>query len=497
MFNKIRGLVNAMFSGKTIEEAFDVELAISEQMIIAQQLWREMIKGVADWNDESNPSLQIASSICTEVARSVTVEFESEMSGSVRADYLNEQYQRVVDNSRLNIEKLCGGGEFIYKPFVKLDKVLVTVVENGMYFPVNYDEQGELTRVLFGERIKKDDKYYVLFEDHDWNEANQTYEIRYKAFVSEDGFKLNTEIAPSSVEFWKDVKDLKFLNIDQPLFVVVKMPQQNTVDLEAPQGVAIFSKAVELIKQADRQFGRTVWEFEGGELSINASIDLFKKDKKSNQLVFPEGKDRLYKTYDIEPDKFVLDVFNPTYRDTSLYNGLDKILKKIEFVCQLSYGTLSDPNSVEKTATEIKSSKQRFYSLVTDIQKTYQLALEKLGKSMDILTTLYKLAPVGEYEQSYSFDDSILADRQTEFEERVQLLGSGVMNDWEMRMWYFGETEEEAKKNLPTTDEMLEQDPTDPDDADQNNNINNENNINTQKGEQNNLNNEGNKTGGE
>ena len=46
-----------------------------------------------------------------------------------------------IDNSRLNIERLAGGGEFVYKPFVKLDKVLVSVVENGMYFPVNYNEQ--------------------------------------------------------------------------------------------------------------------------------------------------------------------------------------------------------------------------------------------------------------------------------------------------------------------------------------------------------------------
>jgi A118 family predicted phage portal protein len=487
MLEKVKNFVNGMFGGKTIEEAFNVELSISETMLNAQELWRAMVMGVSDWNDEDTPSLQIASAICTEVARSVTVEFESDVTGSPRADYINEQYQRVVDNSRLNIEKLTGGGEFIYKPFVKLNKVLVSVVENGMYFPVNYNEQNELTRVLFGERIKKDDMYYILFEDHEWDEATQTYEIRYKAFISEDGYVLKNEIAPTSVEFWADVKDLKFLNIPQPLFVVVKMPQQNTIDLDAPQGVAIFSKAVKLIEQADKQFGRTMWEYEGGELSINASIDLFTKDKKTNNLVFPKGKDRLYKTYDVEPDKFALDVFNPQYRDTSLFNGLDKILKKIEFICQLSYGTISDPANVEKTATEIKASKQRFYSLVTDIQKTYQLSLEKLVKSIDILSTLYKLAPAGTFTQSFSFDDSIVSDRQTEFEERTQLLGAGVMNDWEMRMWYFGETEEEAKKNLPKMEQMLVDDETDPDDADQNpdanqnpNGENNQNNTNNQ-----------------
>lgn len=470
MLEKVRGYINGMFSGTSIEEAFDVELAISESMLNAQELWRALIMGRADWNidpEESSPSLQIASSICTEVARNVTIEFESNITGSPRADYLNEQYQRVVDKSRLNIERLTGGGEIILKPFIKGDKILVTVAETGEFFPVDYNEQEQLTRVLFAERIKQNDKYYILFEDHDYNETNKNYEIRYKAYVSEDGYKLKTEIAPSSMEFWKDVKDLKFLNIERPLFVEVKMPQQNTIDLTAPQGVAIFSKAVKLIEEADKQFGRAVWEFEGGELSINASIDLFQRDRRTNELVFPKGKKRLYKTYDVEPDQFTLDIFNPEFRDTSIYNGLDKILKKIEFVCQLSFGIISDPDSVEKTATEVKQSKQRFYSLVTDIQKAYRLSLEDLTKSMDILATLYKLAPEGEYEQSFDFDDSIVTDREKEFEERNILLSNGVINDWEMRMWYFGETEEEAKKNLPKMEDMLKEDTTEPDDADE------------------------------
>lgn len=475
MLDKVRGFINGMFNDTSIEEAFDVELAISESMLNAQELWRSMVMGKAEWNlneDEYTPSLQIASSICTEVARDVTIEFKSDITGSKRADYLNEQYQRFIDKSRLTVERLAGGGEIVLKPFIKGDRILVTVAETGQYFPVEYNELEELTRVLFAERIKHNDKYYILFEDHDYDEVRKTYEIRYKAYVSEDGYKLKNEIEPASMEFWGEVKDLNFINMEQPLFVKVKMPQRNTIDLEAPQGVAIFSKAVDLIKEADKQFGRVVWEYEGGELGINASIDLFQRDRRTGELVFPKGKKRMFKTYDVETDKFALDVFNPEYRDNSLFNGLDKFLKKIEFNCQLSFGIISDPDSVEKTATEIKSSKQRYYSLVTDIQKAYQLGLEKLTKSMDILSHIYDLAPAGEYEQSFDFDDSIVSDRDKEFEEKKDLVALGILNDWELRAWYLGETEEEAKKNLPTMEDMLEQDPTEPDDADIDKNIN-------------------------
>ena len=457
MFEKVKKMVNSMFRTTTVEEALGIELSVSEQMLNAQLLWRTMIQGKAEWNDKDTPSLQIANGICVEIARSVALEFESKLTGSKRADYLDVQYQNLIDNSRSIIEKMCAGGEVILKPYPKGKEIKTMVVENKMYWPVEYNSNGELTRVVFGERIKKDSLFYILFEEHNWNETTNEYEMKYKAYTSEDGFKLKKEITPSSMQFWKEIKDMNFKNIYKPLFVVLRNPQSNTIDMEAEQGISSFAKAVELIKEADKQFGRIIWEFEGGELAINASIDLFKKDRNTNKPALPKGKDRLYKTYDVDATTFALDVFNPEYRDSSLYNGLDKILKKIEFVCQLSYGTISDPQSIEKTATEIKTAKQRFYSLVSDIQSSYRLALEKLINSYDVLATLYKLAPNGEVESSFSFDDSIIVDRETELNQKLALAGAGILNGYEVRAWYLGQTEEEAKKGMPDMEKMLEE----------------------------------------
>ena len=64
---------------------------------------------------------------------------------------------------------------------------------------------------------------------------------------------------------------------------------------------------------------------------------------------------------------------------------------------------------------------------------------------MDVLATLYSLAPQGEYDTSFEFDDSIVADRRVEFTEKMQLVSSGIMQAWEFRMWYFGEDEETAR----------------------------------------------------
>ena len=55
---------------------------------------------------------------------------------------------------------------------------------------------------------------------------------------------------------------------------------------------------------------------------------------------------------------------------------------------------------------------------------------------------------MGEYSVSFEFDDSIAADRKTEFEEKLTLVNQGIMEPWEFRMWYFGENEETAKMSV-------------------------------------------------
>ena len=75
---------------------------------------------------------------------------------------------------------------------------------------------------------------------------------------------------------------------------------------------------------------------------------------------------------------------------------------------------------------------------------------------IDVGVSLAKLAPDGEYNMSTEWNDSILADRQKEFEEKRALVTDGLMQPWEFRMWYFGEDEETAKE-MTASDELVEE----------------------------------------
>ena len=92
--------------------------------------------------------------------------------------------------------------------------------------------------------------------------------------------------------------------------------------------------------------------------------------------------------------------------------------------------------------------KQRSYATNADIQHALQDTLENLVKIMDIYCDLYDAAPDGEYNVSFEWDDSILVDSESELSKRLTLLQNGIASKLETRMWYFGETEAQARAAL-------------------------------------------------
>ena len=64
---------------------------------------------------------------------------------------------------------------------------------------------------------------------------------------------------------------------------------------------------------------------------------------------------------------------------------------------------------------------------------------------MDRYATIYHLAPEGEYDVSFEWDDSILTDTDQQTQERLMLMNSGIIGKVEFRMWYFGETRAQAE----------------------------------------------------
>ena len=451
MFNKflefVRDIIKRMFNSDTIKSKLNTDVIMSSDMSEAINTWALMYQNKSPWIDNKTQSLGLAASIASEISRLVTMEFKSEITGSPRADYINKTYQKVVDISKDKIEKAAALGGIFIKPYLSDKKIIVEFVIADNVYPTITDDNDNIRGAAFIQRVQKGKQWFTRFEHHYFDNEG-IYWIKNRAYQSNSIDNIGSEISLESVPEWESITaDVSILDLVEPLFAYLKMPIANSIDSSSPLGISVYGRAVDLIKEADKQYSRLLWEFEGTELAIDADESMFKLNTETGRRILPKGKERLFRALSSADGK-MFEVFSPTIRDTNIINGLNRILQRIEFSCGLAYGTLSDPASVEKTAEEIRASKQRSYALVCDIQKNMRVALEKLVYIIDVFCTLYKLAPTGKYEISFEFDDSIIADRNREYQEKKELVTMGVLKDWELRMWYNGETEEESKKML-------------------------------------------------
>ena len=451
---RIGQVIRKMLGREKIKDAIGVEVAVSDKMANEIDLWAKMYKNEPPWKEKNIKLCGLPAAIAGEFARLVTLELKTEVTGN---DFINEEYQAVVSDISKYTEYACAKGGLAMKPYASEGHIEVDMVQADRFFPTKFNSRGEVTAAVFAESLTVGKKVYTRLEYH--QHEGTMYHINNKAFVKQDLDNvevLGKEVPLTAVPEWANLQEeVTLKNVKMPLFAYFKIPNANNVDDTSPLGVSVYSRAINDIKEADNQWTRLLWEFEGSELAIDADITLFKKDDKGNY-EFPKGKDRLFRMMDLDDNAEKYKVFAPAIRDENLINGFNAILRRIEFNVGLAYGTLSDPNTVDKTAEEIKASKQRSYSTVSDIQKSLQTALEQLVYAMDVMAQLSGLSGRKKYEMRFDWDDSIVTDREQDRKQDIQDVSMGIMRPEEYRAKWYGETVEQARKNLPEQNQVME-----------------------------------------
>ena len=428
-----------------------IDMALTTKMATQIDLWSRMFKNKAYWLSENTKSCNLPAAIASEIARLVTLELKSEISGSPRADYLQKPYEKMLKSIRRYVEYGCAKGGLAFKPYVTEQGINIQFIQADAFFPISFDSSGNITRCVFAEQLRKGQSIFTRLEDHELQ--GDKLHIMNRAYRSTTDVTLGTEIPVQSVQEWSKLEyDVTFAGVKKLPFGYFKVPLANATDADSPLGCSAYSRAVDLIREADVRYSQISWEYEAKETAIHIAEGLLQDDPNDkSKKIYPHGKDRLYRPLTVDSgvrDKPVMDTFSPDIRSDPLFKGFNAQLKLIEFNCSLAYGTLSDPQNVDKTAEEIKSSKQRSYTLVSDTQLALQDALTDLIDAMDFYCSIYNLCPYGNYEVSFSWDDSIVVDAEMESMRDIQLVSAGIMQGWEYRVKWFGETEDQAKEIL-------------------------------------------------
>lgn len=476
-------VVNRLFPRTQIEKALGSRVVVSDKMEQAISLWTNMYIDEPPWKNDKCKTMNLPASIAHEFARLITLEHDFQITGSTFADYLDSQMHRGLKNFKQIVEFYCAKGGVAMKPYVSGTNIDIDFTQAECFYPTDYDSNGKITGAIFVDQFRSGKYIYTRLEKHLFS-SNQlitdetgaeritnTYTVTNRAFRSEQLMTYNAddytelsaqdpfreEIPLSTVSDWAGLSPEEvIIDIDKPLFVYVKVPAANNVDTKSPLGASVYAKAVDAIKIADEQYSESKFEFEALEAAIDADADLFKRTREGRPIL-PTGSERVFRTYESRQGDNAqpfLREFAPSFRDGSLFNGLDHYLKIVEFLVELSFGTISDPSSVEKTAEEIKTSKQRSYSAVCNMQDAWDEALHDLVYAMSVYAIMYGLAPYGAYELSATWGDGILEDIDKEFNRRWMMVNAGKMKPEKFMAWYFGCSEQEALEMMPTSTPM-------------------------------------------
>lgn len=442
IINAIRERVRKMFSKEALSRAYDAEAAISTTMMAAIEEWDNMYCGRAPWLDSETGvySLRLEQAIVREFSNIAV----NEMDISISNSKLEEIFKNAIKNLSRNFQRGLATGAMVIKP---LGGDKVQYVPQSAFIPIEYDVNGRLIKVIFPETKQLGESDYRIRLEFHSLDYEKGLTITNRAFKSSDGFSLGKEIPLTEVSEWKNLPSEKCYNLMlRPAFGYYANPVDNTIDGTCA-GVSIFDSAKNTIRLADIQFGRLDWEFESGERAIDVDevVLSYNTDAATGErrMETPKLKKRLFRALPLSGGNSgdFYHEFSPQFRQADIVAGLEEYKRGIEFAVGLSYGDLSNPQTVDKTATEVKASKQRKYDTVTAIQENLRTCLDDLCYALAFYNSLTQSG----YKFTANFSDSVLTDDETKRAQDRQDVSMGVMPLWEYRMKWYGEDEETAK----------------------------------------------------
>lgn len=441
----IQAFVRGFFPIKDIQAALDIKPAVSKELTDLTELWYSCYIGEAPWCGQDydgsiTVSLRLEQSVVRELANIVT----NEMTVALDDEELEAGLAALLPELPGELQKGLATGAMVIKPVGTGEGV--QFIPQSEFIPVEYDSKRMLKSVVFPEIRKIGDYWYTRLEYHRISkkpDGSDVLTITNTAYRSAQKNILGAEISLKDVEEWAGIAPFTEFPTGRPVFGYYRNPLPNTVD-SSPAGISVFDTALSTISLADRQFSRLDYEFDSARRRIIADEQGVKNINGRTVM----GSD-LFTPVDIQE---LFKDFTPQIRQTEFIEGLNEYKREIEFQCGLSYGDISDPQSVDKTATEINSAKQRKYNTVTAIQKNLQACIEGLVYAL----AFWQAKTASGYTLTCCFKDSILTDEETERRQDIQDIQLGIMRPEEYRAKWYGEDIETALKNLPEGAGVLE-----------------------------------------
>lgn len=450
-----------MIFRKQAEKDFGVEPVSSPEMDALIERCGRIYQGRPDWimdPDDHIKTINFAKSICSETARLTTLATKIQISGSVRATWLQKQVNKVYFKIREWVEYGCAYGTVIVKP----NGNSFDVFTPGDFMIIDHDNLN-INGIIFFDHYTKDNKYYTRLEYHrfvetvDGDHTYCPYYISNRTYVSKSANGRGDPI-PLKQTKWADLMEetppiLKENGeqLDGPMFGVFRTPAANNIDMSTPLGLPVFTEAIEEFMDLDVAYSRNAGEIFDSERIVLADDRLMYESGTKVQKFIGGVKNAAVKiaryvknVFGNGPEEFYQEI-NPALNTETRITGINFYLSQIGYKCGYSNGYfVFDEKTGMVTATQVESDDRRTIQLIKDIRDKLESCLNGAIYAMSVYADLYGLAPVGAYEIVYDFGD-ITYNREEDRARWWNYVVQGKVPAWQYFVKFEGMTEEDAK----------------------------------------------------
>jgi len=361
-----------------------------------------------------------------------------------RTELLNKIGQSMWKKGKKIVSMGFGYGGVFLIPYVKGNKLYYTIVPQSRV-TIDSTEGDLITGItVLAERkeITKgmgNTKTYIRWTNYRIENGNCIIEQK---FSDETGQEIP---AP---DFWKNILLKQTISgVDRVLGGYIPSPVNNRKTNDK-YGVPITYGCEATILEIKETMKQMIREYELKEAFVGVDATLY--DAKGS---LPSSG--LWRRIDSGRDDF-FEVYDPQFRDYT--TRLQELYKRLEHEVGTSYGILSEVDSQNATATEIKRSMYDTFTLCDDMRSNVEKGLDDFFYACNVLANAYNLSPQGDYEVSFDWSYSLLEDTQTEWNQMTWANNKGIISDVEVRQWLKpDETLEESQKAI---DEIKETEPS-------------------------------------
>lgn len=432
-----------------ISKAFGVELITSDDMENSLQNWDDISTGNPPWKNRADgvDTVNMAKHIADIRAKLIALDIGIAISGSPRADFL----QSIANDLLKRLPDKLAEAERLGGMMIKWNGETWDYILPGDFGITAKDSNGEIVGAVFASHASQGRSHYTRLEYHRFegtDENGPVYVVTNKAFrnqiTGDRSAVLGTPVSLKTVAAWANLQEeVRISRLTKPLFAYYRVPGANTVDPASPLGLSVFANAITELRAIDIAVSRK-----------NTEVEDSKHITFIGQTALQGAKNR-----DIELPRFVMGVGMGVGDDST--NSIkehvptlltDARIKDINFnlsmagvKCGFSEGVfVLDGQTGMITATQVEADDRDTIQTIKTDRDALKIALEQAIYGADALTTLYALAPLGEYEISYNFGDITY-----NYEEDKAAWQNYAMRGWVPKWLYFvkfeGMSEADAK----------------------------------------------------